>query len=493
MPAKTKYNLVDDGHDLRIPLHNEEAFQHGINFEAKYIGSLDVARPNSRVEIVAAMRRIRYEFKVKNIKKKKVNIIVSVDGVKVALRKKKKKKEWTWDESKMMVMQDPIYRIFYVSHDSQDLKIFSYIARDGQSNVFRCNVFKSKKKSQAMRIVRTVGQAFEVCHKLSLQHTQQNADGQEDGDAEKTCTDSGVTGTLMNCILFSFHFFVIFEVSVVIFHNRLITDLDKTTVLSLFLQPSEEPNILLASPKLLLPSGSQLPASTPLSVHHQLQLLQQQLTQQQQQTQVAVAQVHLLKDQLSAEAAARIEAQARVHQLLLQNKDLLQHISLLVKQVQELELKLAGNGSMGSQDSLLEITFRANVPPVLCDPTTPRPEDAILPPLNDGTQLSLPLGSPIGRDQCLIKFECFRFLPGPPQQEESPDTPSQGVSPSSRDELLGSLELLKFRESGIASEYESNTDESDESWGQQDESTLRLLNVLNKHGPSDCLEDEIAV
>lgn len=54
-------------------------------------------------------------------------------------------------------------------------------------------------------------------------------------------------------------------------------------------------------------------------------------------------QVHLLKDQLAAEAAARLEAQARVHQLLLQNKDLLQHISLLVKQVQELELKLAGN------------------------------------------------------------------------------------------------------------------------------------------------------
>ncbi|KAJ3599263.1 hypothetical protein NHX12_033226, partial [Muraenolepis orangiensis] len=31
-----------------------------------------------------------YEFKVKNIKKKKVNIIVSVEGVKVNLRKKKK-------------------------------------------------------------------------------------------------------------------------------------------------------------------------------------------------------------------------------------------------------------------------------------------------------------------------------------------------------------------------------------------------------------------
>lgn len=40
----------------------------------------------------------------------------------------------------------PLNRIFYVSHDAQDLKIFSYIARDGQSNVFRCNVFKSKRK-----------------------------------------------------------------------------------------------------------------------------------------------------------------------------------------------------------------------------------------------------------------------------------------------------------------------------------------------------------
>lgn len=52
--------------------------------------------------------------------------------------------------------------------------------------------------------------------------------------------------------------------------------------------------------------------------------------------------VHLLKDQLNAEATARLEAQARVHQLLLQNKDLLQHISLLVKQIQELESKMVG-------------------------------------------------------------------------------------------------------------------------------------------------------
>lgn len=79
----------------------------------------------------------QYEFKAKNIKKKKVSIVVSVDGVKVVLRKKQKvislkqyicktearnsywtfmitprlqRKEWTWDENKMLIMQDPIYR-----------------------------------------------------------------------------------------------------------------------------------------------------------------------------------------------------------------------------------------------------------------------------------------------------------------------------------------------------------------------------------------------
>lgn len=48
-------------------------------------------------------------------------------------------------------------------------------------------------------------------------------------------------------------------------------------------------------------------------------------------------QVQLLKDQMAAETAARMEAQARVHQLLLQNRDLLQHLTLLVQQLQELE------------------------------------------------------------------------------------------------------------------------------------------------------------
>uniref|UniRef100_A0A1A7X103 Carboxyl-terminal PDZ ligand of neuronal nitric oxide synthase protein n=1 Tax=Iconisemion striatum TaxID=60296 RepID=A0A1A7X103_9TELE len=354
MPVRNRYNLVDDVADSRLPLHNEEAYQHGIYFQAKYVGSLDVPRPNSRMEIVAAMRRIRYEFKAKNIKKKKVSIMVSMDGVKVSLRKKQKRKEWTWDESKMLIMHDPIYRIFYVSHDSQDLKIFSYIARDGSNNSFRCNVFKSKKKTQAMRIVRTVGQAFEVCHKLSLQHAEQDADGQADGDSDKSTDepsshDRKLTGAeeeeedeggkhgggeegedsvvgvsprekAVGEILQS-----LAEMNVVK-PGQTIMDFDRKSVFTV-------------TSRGVSPSSPCSPSLTPLASQHYLQLLQQQLQQQQQHTQVAVAQVQLLKDQIAAESSARMEAQARIHQLLLQNRDLLQHLALLVQQLKEMEAR----------------------------------------------------------------------------------------------------------------------------------------------------------
>ncbi|XP_029816422.1 carboxyl-terminal PDZ ligand of neuronal nitric oxide synthase protein-like [Manacus vitellinus] len=338
MPVKNRYNLVDDGCDSRVPLHNEEAFQHGIHFQAKYIGSLDVPRPNSRVEIVAAMRRIRYEFKAKNIKKKKVSIIVSVDGVKVILRKKQKRKEWTWDESKMVVMHDPVYRIFYVSHDSQDLKIFSYIARDGANNSFRCNVFKSKKKSQAMRVVRTVGQAFEVCHKLSLQHALHNADGQADGASDKSAEEQPL------------------EVHQI--KGSKITDMDEVGIdtegicmsergprelpgargdLGMMKpgQASKDKNgqdaencslHLASSQQLLSPSSPCSSASiTPLASQHCLQLLQQQLLQQQQQTQVAVAQVQAAEGPTGGrDRRPRIEAQARTSPLLVRQLTVLE-------------------------------------------------------------------------------------------------------------------------------------------------------------------------
>ncbi|XP_074655136.1 carboxyl-terminal PDZ ligand of neuronal nitric oxide synthase protein-like isoform X2 [Tubulanus polymorphus] len=405
MPSKNQYDLVqDDGYDSRIPLHSEEAFQHGINFQAKYIGTLDVPRPSSRVEIVAAMRRIRYEFKAKAIKKKKVTLAVSTSGVKVILQKKKKRNQtWQWDESKLLVMEHPIYRIFYVSHDSQDLKIFSYIARDQSSNVFKCNVFKAFKKSHAMRLVRTIGQAFEVCHTLTL-----NLNGKGDGETEQTITadqpkekaspdsnyESEPTPTQEDKSI-SAQTEEAFKQA-----QQLLNQVQQA-------KPQVAAGTIsspLGSPELLcdiLPNGT-----TPLSTHHQMQLMRHQLDQQVQQTQVAIAQVHLLKDQLAAEAAARIEAQARIHQLMLNNRELLETINTLVGKLQELELKV--NGTIPSADMLLRMPAQeSELPlfsegtisrvysnrhrrprpfstiPVLPDPTTPQASTVTLPEFPD--------------------------------------------------------------------------------------------------------------
>lgn len=60
-------------------------------------------------------------------------------------------------------------------------------------------------------------------------------------------------------------------------------------------------------------------------------------------------QVRVLQEQLLVEANARNDAQVRVQRLLQQNTDLLQHISLLVRQIQELEIKANGRLTSGER------------------------------------------------------------------------------------------------------------------------------------------------
>ncbi|XP_052091450.1 carboxyl-terminal PDZ ligand of neuronal nitric oxide synthase protein-like [Mytilus californianus] len=336
MLSKKPYDLVsEDGYDTRIPLHNDEAFQHGIHFQAKFIGTLDIPRPSSRVEIVAAMRRIRYEYKSKGIKKKKVCLTISVEGIKVLLCKKRPKSlDGQTAEERLMLMQHPIFRIFYVSHDSQDLKIWSYIARDGPSNVFKCHVFKAFKKSQAMRIVRTIGQAFEVCHKISFQSAQ--------ADDQQASFPDGCDNENMRSMK---------------------EGKDKNHQHNNSMPMSTPEKALKQAQDLLYAMAAKTPgkdsshyveepeSQIPLTTHHHIQLLRAQLEMQQHQTQLAIAQVHLLKDQLAAESAARIEAQARSHQLLVHNRDLLEHMAQLVTRIQELEVKV--NGVSTSTENLL--------------------------------------------------------------------------------------------------------------------------------------------
>lgn len=112
--------------------------------------------------------------------------------------------------------------------------------------------------------------------------------------------------------------------------------------------------------------------------------------------------------------------------------------------------------------------------------------------------------SPLALSSSGVRLECFRFssctTENQEQGREPGETPSDGAPDDSSllgEQVLGALELLRFRESGIGSEYESNTDESDDrdSWGQAEgaDGGARLFNVLNAESLSDCLGDEMAV
>ena len=68
------------------------------------------------------------------------NIFESTISLSFVFSFQKKKQEFEVTE----IMSHPINRIFYVSHDSQDLQIFSFISKE--EDVFRCSVFKANTK-----------------------------------------------------------------------------------------------------------------------------------------------------------------------------------------------------------------------------------------------------------------------------------------------------------------------------------------------------------
>lgn len=168
---------------------------------------------------------------------------------------------------------------------------------------------------------------------------------------------------------------------------------------------------------------------------------------------------------------------------------------------------------MGSQDSLLEITFRSRPAAAPREPLTCSSSMGALLQANDGAWLptSPPPCSPSTTSADLslqplgssgVRLECFRFpsraAAGPEPGQDPGETPSDEGSLLG-EQVLGALELLRFRESGIGSEYESNTDESDDrdSWGPAEgagaDGAARLLNLLNAESLPDSLGDEVAV
>ncbi|XP_059613531.1 uncharacterized protein LOC132259785 isoform X3 [Phlebotomus argentipes] len=180
----------------------------------------------------------------------------------------------------------------------------------------RSNSLDSELESQAMRIVRTVGQAFEVCHnrKVATQNAKAASLEREDAGSETPCD----TSEQDRC-------------------SDPLTDDE---------EPRKEiipitPEPVLARPNHLdilsqvnfdsrkSPQENDDRAASPMPAAREIQKLKEQLEQQSLQTRQALAQLMLVREQLISETNARVEAQARTQQLLQQNRELLEHIAAL--------------------------------------------------------------------------------------------------------------------------------------------------------------------
>ncbi|KAG4077268.1 hypothetical protein HA402_009897 [Bradysia odoriphaga] len=162
-------------------------------------------------------------------------------------------------------------------------------------------------ESQAMRIVRTVGQAFEVCHKFNLQkNSLDNNDDHSDTPCEFTDKCSEISED----------------------------DDDRKKEEALPAAQLKRPSHLDIMPTSNFnfrktSDNEDKSPSSPLSPGQEMQKLREQLEQQALQTREALSQLMLVREQLITETNARIEAQARTQQLLQQNRELLEHLASL--------------------------------------------------------------------------------------------------------------------------------------------------------------------
>ncbi|EJW86091.1 hypothetical protein WUBG_02998 [Wuchereria bancrofti] len=147
------HSVVVGGHPTEWQHSSSTLIESCISYSAHYLGSMEISNveetEDSRRAMIKLKRGIREIAKVPH-----VLLEISVSGVRVLDA-----------VTKQLTVEHEIAQIQIVCQDERDLNCFAYISQDGDRHF--CHVFCVLTADVATEIIVTLGQAFEVCYRIT--------------------------------------------------------------------------------------------------------------------------------------------------------------------------------------------------------------------------------------------------------------------------------------------------------------------------------------
>ncbi|XP_033732907.1 PTB domain-containing engulfment adapter protein 1-like isoform X6 [Pecten maximus] len=148
-------------------VHPPETLLRGhIVYNVKFLGESEVENPKGTEVVKDAIRKRKFNKHIKKAegqKPPKVELTISADGVTVQDPK-----------TKMIMHQYALHRISYCADDKSDKRMFTFIAKAGDSNQHYCYVFDSEKCAEEITL--TIGQAFDLAYRRFMETSSRDFD-----------------------------------------------------------------------------------------------------------------------------------------------------------------------------------------------------------------------------------------------------------------------------------------------------------------------------